>query len=74
MTEQEWEPGDPLPGYFRHSVYQGYFYNFRDTELLETDTCRCPDRASWPEPLVKELPSEEWFINYFKTQLGIENG
>lgn len=70
VPEHEWEPGDPLPGYRRQAAHQGFFYNFR--EQLEGETCVCPDRASWPDPLIKELPSEEWFINYFKRNLGIE--
>lgn len=71
-AETEWEPGDPLPGRYRMATHQGFLYNFREVETSET--CACPDRATWPAPLVKELPSEEWFINYFKTQLGLNDG
>lgn len=48
MSAVEWEPGDPLPGRHRMSIYQGFLYNFRDIEYGEN--CVCPDRASWPEP------------------------
>lgn len=69
-AEQEWEPGDPLPGRYRRSIHQGFLYNFRECEYSEE--CHCPDRAQWPDPLIKELPSEEWFINYFKKELGVD--
>ena len=43
---EQWEPGLPL---FLPGPHTGYFFNFRHDPTSET--CSCPDRAAWPEPV-----------------------
>lgn len=42
-----WQPGDPL---YRQGGYTNYLFNFRYEAEQDDVECRCPDRASWPEP------------------------
>ena len=51
MTEQAWQPGDPLYSDRASGAgasYRHYIFNFRYDG--EGEQCSCGDAASWPEP------------------------